>query len=84
LNSKSAKYYKNAGIDPEELKDEYDYRSDGDLRVQSGTGRVYVGPKNGSVSDMQPTNFRIVNGKAVFDPPSPGGISGDNVVGSGE
>ncbi len=70
LNAKSARYFKNAGIDPEDLKDEYGYSSDGDLFVQSGTGRVFVGPKRGTASDMEPTNFRIVNGEAQFDPPT--------------
>jgi len=69
LNKKSAQYYKNADIDPEELKAEYGYRSNGDLRVESGTGRVYVGPRNGPPGQMEPTNYRIVSGKAIFDPP---------------
>ena len=72
LNTKSAQYFKRANIDPEQLKDEYGYSKDGDLRVQSGSGRVYVGPKYGSADEMEPTNFRIVNGQSVFDPPSSG------------
>jgi RHS repeat-associated protein len=76
LNGKPARYFKNAGIDPEDLKDEYGYSSDGDLAVESGTGRVFVGPKNGSLSQMEPTNFRIVNGKAVFEPPTLDGGDG--------
>jgi hypothetical protein len=82
LNSKSASYFKKANIDPEDLKSEYGYRSDGDLRVESGTGRVYVGPKNGSPGDMEPTNFRISGGKAIFDPPGISGI-GDGFEGGG-
>jgi hypothetical protein len=68
LNGKNAEYFKRAGIPPEELKDEYGYGPEGDLRVQSGSGRVFVGPKNGSGDEMQPTNWRIANGKGVFDP----------------
>jgi hypothetical protein len=40
LTWKTARYFKNANIDPEELKDKYGYSSDGDLAVESGTGRV--------------------------------------------
>ena len=76
LNWKPARYFKNAGIDPEELKDEYGFRSDGDLAVDSGTGRVFVGPKGAPASQMEPTNFRIVNGQSQFDPPSLGGDGG--------
>jgi hypothetical protein len=76
LNTKSAQYFKSRGISPEELKDEYGYGSDGDLRVQSGSGRVFVGPKNGSEDEMQPTNWRISDGRAVFDPPILGGDEG--------
>jgi hypothetical protein len=60
------------------FKAEYGYRADGDLRVQSGSGRVFVGLKRGSAGDMEPTNYRIANGKAVFDPPTIGsGGEGD-------
>jgi RHS repeat-associated protein len=69
LNWKSAQYFKSKGISPEDLKDEYGYSSDGDLRVQSGSGRIFVGPKNGTEDEMEPTNWRISNGRAIFDPP---------------
>jgi len=59
LNWKPAKYYKNAGINPERLKDEYGYGSEGDLRVQSGSGRRLRGAEGWiSVSANQLSNHQ--------------------------